>query len=235
MSIDWKLDDRVAVITMDEDANKFNTNMVKSMLEMLDAIEKETMAQTLVVKSGHSHIWAYGFDIDWLLDNLAKGNNKEVREFLYLDLMLRKRLLTYPLLTIAALNGHCFGGGAIFSCCFDFRFMRSDRGYFCIPLVDRKLDILPSTHELLINVLPGYIYRDLMLTGRRLTGTECAANHVVTAAYKNEELLNKVMAYARGLNKERGIVEEIKKSMNGAIARLIQQDADNLLDGKIQV
>lgn len=233
MAIDLKLDEMVAIVTMDEDDNKLNAGMVSALLEMLNAVEEETEAQTLVVKSAHSHIWTYGFDIDWMQAKLERGNNKEIREFIYLDLMLRKRLLTYPLITIAAINGHCFGGGAIFSCCFDFRFMRSDRGYFCIPLIDRKFSLLPSTRELLTSVMPMHVYRDLILTGRRVTGVECATNHVVSAAYSNDELMDKVMAYAKGLNKERSIVGEMKKAMNGHIAKLMQHDADTLEDGKI--
>jgi enoyl-CoA hydratase/carnithine racemase len=233
--IDWKLEDKVAVVTMGEDDNKLNIPMVKSLLEMLDAIENETGALALVVKSGHSHIWTNGFDSDWILASLERGSVKEVREFLATDLMLRRRLLTYPLITVAALNGHCFGGGAVLSCCFDFRFMRSDRGFFCIPVIDRGFPILPSTRALLESVLPVHILEELILTGWRLTGLECAAGHVVSAAYSNDELMDKVMAFAAGLNKERGIVGEMKKVLNGPIVKLMEEDAESLQMGKVVV
>ncbi len=233
--LDWTLDEKVALLTMDEADNKLNIDMVESLLDMLDRIEKETDALTLVVKSGHSHIWTNGFDIDWIIASLEKGNNAEVKKFLVMDLELRKRLLTYPLITIAALNGHCFGGGAVFSCCFDFRFMRLDRGFFCIPVIDRGYPILPGTRALLTSALPGYIVEELILAGRRLTGAECAAGHVAVAAYNNDELMDKVMAYARGLNKGRGIVGDMKKVLNGPTLHLMEADAGLIKEGLIIV
>jgi len=233
--LDWTLDEKVALLTMDEADNKLNIDLVESLLETLDRIEKETDALTLVVKSGHSHIWTNGFDIDWIIASLEKGNHAEVKNFLVMDLELRKRLLTYPLITIAALNGHCFGGGAVFSCCFDFRFMRLDRGFFCIPVIDRGYPILPGTRALLTSALPGYVVKELILAGRRLTGAECVAGHVAVAAYNNDELMDKIMAYARGLNKGRGIVGDMKKVLNGPTVKLMEADAGLIKEGLIIV
>ena len=229
--LDFAVDEKVALVTMGEADNKLNIDMIESLLELLDKVEKETEALTLVVKSGHTHIWTNGFDIDWMIASLEKGNTEEVKEFLVMDLALRRRLLTYPLLTIAALNGHVFGGGAVLSCCFDFRFMRLDRGFFCIPVIDRGYPILPGTRALLTSVLPVHIVAELILTNRRLTGAECAAGHVVSAAYNNDELMDKVMVFARGLNKGRGIVGEMKKVLNGPIVKLMKEDA-GLITGR---
>lgn len=233
--IDWKLIDKVALMTMDQDDNKLNMDMVRSLLDALDVVEKQTEATALVVNSGHTHIWTNGFDIDWVLACIEKGNRAVAREFLVADLLLRKRLLTYPMITVAALNGHCFGGGAVLSCCFDFRFMRSDRGFFCIPVIDRQVPILPSTRALLTAVLPVDVYRDLILTGRRLTGLECVDKRVVAAAYNNDELMEKVMAYTAGLNKPRSIIGQMKKVMNAPIVELIEKEIQSFPEGQLLV
>ncbi|MBN1689741.1 MAG: enoyl-CoA hydratase/isomerase family protein [Dehalococcoidia bacterium] len=233
--IDWELQDKVALVTMDEADNRLNPGMVNSLLETLDAIEKETEALTVVVNSGHSHIWTNGFDIDWILASLEKGARAEVRQFLIMDLHLRRRLLTYPLITIAALNGHTFGGGAVFSSCFDFRFMRSGRGFFCIPVIDLKYPILPGTRALLLNAYPVHVVKELILAGRRMTATECVSSHVVSAAFGNEELMDKVMAFAGGMNKSRGIVGEMKRVLNGPVIELIDKDAASIKEGEIVV
>ncbi len=230
-----KLDGRVAVVTMGEDDNKLNLNMCGCLLEMLDRIERETDALTLVVTSGHDKIWSNGFDIDWVSARFAAGDRESVTKFLQKDLELRKRLLACPLVTVAALNGHVFGGGAVLSLCFDFRFMRSDRGFFCIPVVDRGYPILPGTSALLQGVMPMYMVEDVVLTGRRFTGAECAANQVVVEAYDNAELMNKVMAFAGSLNKGRQIVGEMKRVLNGRVLKLMEEDVDHIKPGEIRV
>jgi Delta3-Delta2-enoyl-CoA isomerase len=233
--LDLKLDGRVAVVTMVEDDNKLNLDMCNSLLEMLDKIERETEAVTLVVTSGHEKIWSNGFDIDWVEARLAEGEKEPVMQFLQRDLELRRRLLAYPLITIAALNGHVFGGGAVLSLCFDFRFMRSDRGFFCIPVVDRGYPIFQGTSALLGSVLPMYMVEDVILTSRRFTGVECAANHVVAEAYDNAELMSKTMTFASGLNKSRQIVGEMKKVLNGPVLKLMEKDIDHITQGEIRV
>jgi enoyl-CoA hydratase/carnithine racemase len=233
--LDLKLDGRVAVVTMVEDDNKLNLDMCNSLLEMLDKIERETEAVTLVVTSGHEKIWSNGFDIDWVEARLAAGEKEPVMQFLQRDLELRRRLLAYPLITIAALNGHVFGGGAVLSLCFDFRYMRSDRGFFCIPVVDRGYPIFQGTSALLGSVLPMYMVEDVILTSRRFTGVECAANHVVAEAYDNAELMSKTMTFVGGLNKSRQIVGEMKKVLNGPVLKLMEKDIDHITQGEIRV
>ena len=233
--LDLKLEDRVAVVTMNEEDNKLNLDMCNSFLAMLDKVEKETEALTLVVRSGHTHIWSNGFDLDWISARLTTGDKEVVNEFLSRDIGLRRRLLTYPLITIAAINGHVFGGGAVLSCCFDFRFMRSDRGFFCIPVIDRGYPIVPGTSALLKSVLPMYIVEELILTGSRLTGAECATNHLIVATYNNDSLMDEVMAFAKGLNKGRWIVGEMKKVLNGHIVKLMEEDMGYINQGHVVV
>lgn len=45
-------------------------------------------------------------------------------------------LASVPGATVAALNGHAFGAGAILAAAADYRAQRADRGYFCFPAVD---------------------------------------------------------------------------------------------------
>jgi len=233
--LDLKLEGRVAVLSMDEGDNKLNLEMVEALLAMLDRVEQETDASTLVVKSGHPHIWSNGFDLEWVTARYGAGDKESVARFLVRDIELRIRLLTYPLITVAAFTGHVFGGAAVLSCCFDFRFMRSDRGYFCIPVVDRGYPILPGTRELLGNVLPPSLFPDLILTGRRLTGLECVEHHLVSAAYPNEELMDKVMAFAGGLNKGRQIVGSMKRVLHSRTIQLMEDDKAVLQQGEIRV
>lgn len=233
--LDLNLKDKVAVLTMNEDDNKLNLAMCNSLLAMLDRVERETEALTLVIKSGHDRIWSNGFDTDWITARLEAGDKAIVHEFLSKDLELRRRLLLFPLITVAAINGHVFGGGAVMSCCCDFRFMRADRGFFCIPVVDRGFPIVPGTAALLQNVMPLTVVEELVLTGHRFTGAECAASHIVAAAYPNDELMDRVMAFAGGLNKGRWIIGQMKQGKNGHVVKLMEEDLKYIEDGQVKV
>ncbi|MBN1374610.1 MAG: enoyl-CoA hydratase/isomerase family protein [Dehalococcoidia bacterium] len=230
-----ELKDRVAIVTMAEDDNKLNTGMCSGLLDMLDEIEKETGALTMVVTSAHDRTWCYGFDTDWIDARMAEGNKEAVTQFLTVDIALRKRLLAYPLITIAAINGHAFGGGAILSLCFDFRFMRLDRGYFCIPAVDRGYSILPGTGALLKNVPPLHLGEEAVLTGRRIPSVECAEKHLAAGTYNSDELMDRVMDFAGALNKDRQIVGHMKKVLNGDIVKLMEDDVQYIQGGKMLV
>jgi enoyl-CoA hydratase/carnithine racemase len=233
--LDLQLKDKVAVLTMNEEDNKLNLDMCDSLLAMLDRVEQETQALTLVITSGHERIWSNGFDTDWITARLEAGDKQTVREFLSRDLELRRRLLLFPLITIAAINGHVFGGGAVMSCCCDFRFMRMDRGFFCIPVVDRGFPIVPGTAALLQNVMPFPVAEELVLTGHRFTGAECAASHIVAAAYTNDELMDRVMAFAGGLNKGRWIIGQMKQGRNGHVVKLMEEDLKYIEEGQVKV
>jgi enoyl-CoA hydratase/carnithine racemase len=95
--IDLKLEDRVALLTMEEGDNKLNLQLCDDILAVMARVEKETDALALVIKSGHSHIWSNGFDVDWIKARQDAGDSEAVARFLVRDLELRLRLLTCPL------------------------------------------------------------------------------------------------------------------------------------------
>ena len=233
--LDLNLEGKVAVVTMNYDDNKLNIKTCDALLAVLDRVEQETDASTLVVKSGHPHIWSNGFDVDWIKARQDAGDREAVKQFLTRDLELRIRLLTYPLITIALLNGHVFGGGAVLSCCFDFRFMRSDRGFFCIPAVDRDFPILPGTGALLESILPAYVVWELVLTGRRFTGHQSAEHHIVAEAYHHQELEEKALSFAAGLNKGRQITGSMKDVLNRRVVDLMKADLEIIAQGHVRV
>jgi Delta3-Delta2-enoyl-CoA isomerase len=233
--LDLEIMEKIAVVTLDQDDNRLNLDLSLSLLEMLDKVEAESDALALVVKSGHSGVWSNGFDTDWINTRLAAGDKETVSRFLAKDIDLRRRLLTYPLLTIAAINGHVFGGGAVLSCCFDFRFMLSKRGYFCIPAIDRGFPILPGTATLLKHVMPMYMVEDIILSGRRFTGKEAAASQIITGSYEEDEFIDKVMAFAQGCNKGRWIVGEMRKVYYLDVLKQMATDMEHVEPGTVRV
>ncbi len=215
--VEYKLDDKVAIVTLNSGENRFNPDFLNAYIKTLDEIEYNTDALTLIVTSGHEKIFSNGIDLDWVLTNSAEKGIEGSKPFFYLLNKFFKRTLTFPCITIAAMNGHVFAGGAIWACAFDFRFMRSDRGYFCYPEADLKIPFLPGMLGLLKKAIPRQIMEEMVYTGIRLTADQCASHNIVKQAYSNDELMDKTLEYAKTLNKSRGYVKEMRHRLYGDI------------------
>lgn len=218
-AIEYGLYDHVALITMKSGENRFNPTFLKEFLNTLDRIERKTKAKTLVVTSEHEKIFSNGIDLEWLVPVIQSNDTKTAKAFFYQMNDLFKRILTYPMLTIAAINGHAFAGGAIFCCAFDFRFMRSDRGFFCFPEVDLGIPFLPGMNAVLKKAIPRYKLEEMEFTGSRLTAHDCQEHHIITKACRLNALMDEVMEFAKSLNKERSIVKELKTRLNNEIVQ----------------
>jgi enoyl-CoA hydratase/carnithine racemase len=218
--IEYELDEHVAVLTMNSGENRFNFDFYDAILPAFDEIENNTEASVLVVRSGDKKIWSNGIDLDWLGPAAQEGGPEVRQRFMRGMNELFRRILTYPMITIAAINGHAFAGGAFMACCFDFRFMRSDRGWFCFPEVDLKMPFRPSFIPLVKKAVPMYKFEEMKYTGKRVTAPECEEHHIVMKACHNDDLMNEVMAFAKGVNKDRGILKIMKQMMNKEILDL---------------
>lgn len=223
-AIEYKLDEKVAIVTMNDGENRFNPSFLNSFIETLDEIEKETDANALVVTSSHEKIFCNGIDLDWLGPFIQKGDKETGVSFFYTMNRLFKRILLYPMPAIAAISGHAFAGGAIMSCAFDFRFMRSDRGFFCFPEVDLGIPFLPGMIALITKAIPQYKVEELHYTGKRATAEECEAHHIITKACHIDDLMDEAVSFAKGLNKRREIIAEMKKRMYKDIVHAFDVD-----------
>ena len=234
--IDFTLDESVAVVALRDGENRFNPDFLDAFLGILDDIEQKTDARTLVVHSTHEKIFSNGIDLEWLVPIIQKGDIKAAKDFFFLLNKLLLRLVTFPTVTIAAITGHAFAGGAIMACAFDFRLMRSDRGFLCLPEVDLGIPFLPGMNAILAKAIPHYKLEEMQYTGCRLTADECAQHHIVRKACHISELLEETMTFARSLNKNRAIVHEMKMRLNRPIIQAIEmEDVPFIESGKFNI
>lgn len=217
---EYTLDEQVALLTMNE--NKFNVNSVAEFLSVLNEIEKDTDAKALIVRSSDEKIWSTGLDLEWLLPLVQKGERSVTDVFTAKLNELFKRMLFYPMITVAAITGHAFAGGAVLACCFDFRFMRKGRGYLCFPEVNLGIPLLPSFTAMMKKAIPMDLVEDMQLTARKLTAEECEARHIIMKACTIDELMSEAISFAKGLNKERAIVTKLKNVMHRDILSIME-------------
>ncbi len=129
-------DDKIAVLDLGDDENRFSPDFLDEINGVLDdvlAANAEGKAHGLVTTAG-GKFYTNGLDLDWLMANGDRTDWYVGRVH-----ALLARVLTLPIPTAAAVVGHAFGAGAMLALAHDFRVMRADRGFFCLPEVDIRI------------------------------------------------------------------------------------------------
>ncbi len=230
-SIRYEKQGNTAVITMANGENRHNPDFAKEMMAALNAAEDDTSITAIVLASANPKTWSLGIDLEWMSGAFAEGKMDDIRKFMYDMNEVFKKLMLIPIPTIAAINGHAFGNGAIVSCACDFRFMRKDRGFFCFPEVDLGIPFLPGMIAFCRKAFPEYKFIEMKLTGKRAGGSELEAHNVVLKASENEEeLMKDVLAFAATFAKKRGIFGEHKKRISRHIIEIMDREDPAVID-----
>ena len=165
--------------------------------------------------------WCNGFD----LATLGERDRRGVRQFLSETQKLWARLLVFPLPTVAAIQGHAFGAGAVSALAHDYRVMREDRGFFCLPEIDLKLRFRPGMMALLQAKLTPRVALDALLTGARFGGPDAAASTLVDEAVPLERLRDAAHDRVKDLiGKDRRTLHHLKLSMYKGAYDLLHGD-----------
>jgi len=107
------------------------------------------------------------------------------------------RLEQTPKLVIAALNGHCVGGGLEIAMAADIRIARADSGKIGLPEV--SLGVLPGTGgtQRLLRLVGKSKAIELMVTGRTFSFEEAKEMGIVNDVYPKGDFWENVMLYAK--------------------------------------
>ena len=100
--VDYTMQEHIALVTLNDGENRFNPAFLAAFMGVLDDIENHTDASTLVVHSSHEKIFSNGIDLEWLLGVLQQDDRATSKQFFYDLRLVFKRLVTFPLVTIAA-------------------------------------------------------------------------------------------------------------------------------------
>jgi enoyl-CoA hydratase/carnithine racemase len=133
--INLEKEGEVFVLTMDDGENRWNTTFVRAFAEVLDEVEASEGPAALVTTSASEKFFSNGLDLEWRMsEGDHRGGNRDVFGPEFMTLM--GRIITFPVPTIAAINGHAFGAGLMCALCHDIRLMREDRGFACANEVE---------------------------------------------------------------------------------------------------
>lgn len=229
--VTWEKDENIAILSMNNGENRHNMNFANAMIGAMDEILADNEIKALVITSSDVKNFSQGIDLNWLMERQQKNDLQGMRDFMYRMNDLFKKLLLYPMPVIAAINGHAYANGAILSCACDFRFMRSDKGFFCFPEVNISIPFMPGMIAWVKKAMPEYFFNEMILSGKRVTADELEKHHVINKACASlEELMSEATAFAKGLDKKRGIFGEMKKRIHKSIINVIDNEDPEFIE-----
>jgi enoyl-CoA hydratase/carnithine racemase len=189
------------------------------MNEALDSVERSSGAAALVTIGGEDKFYSYGLDLAWLTGD----GQAEAPEFIKNVLKFLGRVMAFPVPTVAAINGHAFAAGAMLALAHDFRVMRADRGFFCLPEVDIKIPFAPGMTALIKSRMTPNVFRYSLLTGARMGGVAAKEMGIVDEALPADEVLPRAIACVAPLaNKDRYTYGTIKRGMYADALALLE-------------
>jgi Delta3-Delta2-enoyl-CoA isomerase len=217
-------DAEVFVLNLGDSENRFHPDWLAEVQQHLDTVEKADGPRALVT-TATGKFFSNGLDLDWLSQHGDQfvGYVNDVHH-------LFGRVLALPVPTVAAVQGHCFAGGGMLALAHDFRVMRADRGYFCLPEVDINIPFSRGMAALIQARLSKKTAHEAMTTGRRYGGTDALAAGIVDAVAHEDDVLSEAIAMARPLAGKAGPTLGTIKARMYADALAVLRDQDRPLD-----
>ena len=221
--IKYEEEDMIAVLTINRPKalNALNSQVLEELDKTLDAIDTNKIRALIITGAGEKSFVA-GADIG----EMSSLSKKEGEAFGKKGNDVFRKLETFAIPVIAAVNGFALGGGCEISMSCDIRIC-SDNAIFGQPEVG--LGITPGfggTQRLARLVGPG-MAKQMIYTARNIKADEALRIGLVNAVYPQSELLNEAKKLAQTIARQAPIaVRNCKKAINDGL----QVDMDKAIE-----
>src|SRR5580700_3717297 len=192
--VNYRTDRGVAVIEMfDPPANTYTYEMNRQLDEAILKARMDNDVYVIVLTGSGDAFFSAGANIKMLA---SVDPTFKYYFCLHANEMLL-RLEHTPKLVIAAINGHCVGGGLEIAMAADLRVARKDGGKIGLPEVN--LGVLPGTGgtQRLSRILGKSKAIELMVTGKTFSFDDAKDLGLVNEVFEKDGFMNRVMEYAR--------------------------------------
>ncbi len=199
MGVSYSRQDAVGVITLDRPpANSYDKGFLDELDAAINAARFDTEAKAILVRSASDKFFCAGADVAYF----AKSDVATQHAFVIHANEVFGKFERTPKVVVAAINGHCLGGGLEMALACDFRV--AAEGAYRIGLPEVTLGLLPGTGG--TQRLPRLIGRqkalDLMLRGSALQPADARSLGIVDEVVPADGLaaaaLDRARVYAAG-------------------------------------
>ena len=183
--LDYRTGNGVAIITLnDPPANTYSYEMMQQLDRAILDARMDDAVQVIVIIGAGGKFFCAGADIRML----AEVTPTYKYYFCLHANETLNRLEQTPKLVIAAINGHCVGGGLEVAMAADIRIARKDAGKLGLPEV--SLGVLPGTGgtQRLVRMVGKAKAIELMATGQLITFERAKELGIVNQVFEAETL-----------------------------------------------
>jgi enoyl-CoA hydratase/carnithine racemase len=200
-------------LTRPERLNALSRQCLRELREAATWLDGQREIRVVVV-SGEGRAFCAGFDLS---DFAGGGDDLPPRAGADLGRAMADAVSGMRALTIAAVQGHCVGGGVVLVGCCDLR-VASDDAVFSIPEVDLGIPLGWGGIPRLTRELGPAITKELVLTCRPFAADEAHALRFVNRVVPREQLEVEVENLAAELAAKAPVVLEVTKRHVNAVA-----------------
>lgn len=180
----------------------------------------------VVVVSGQGKSFSAGFDLN---DFSTPDPAFSTRDTADLGRKMAEAVTDMRALTIAAIRGHCVGGGVVLAASCDIRVAASD-AIFSIPEVDLGIPLAWGGIPRLVREIGPAATKELVLTCRRFGPDEAKALGLLNSVVPPEELASTVHSLAESLAAKPGYALRTTKQQVNAVTEEMAGTRRNAAD-----
>lgn len=196
MAIDYTVEDGIALISLNRaPANAYDMGMLRELIDAVHRVREDSAVRLAVIRSALPKFFCAGADVSTLqgVDRAGFANFLTVAHE-SVDMITRT-----PKLFIAAIAGHCIGGGLELALACDFRFAAAGKYRFGLGEVNLGLSPGMGGTQRLPRLIPKSRALHLMVTGETLPPEEALQAGIVDQVFPEDKFWDAVMERARKL------------------------------------
>ncbi|KAJ4830405.1 hypothetical protein Tsubulata_018080 [Turnera subulata] len=183
--------------------HRLNPSLIDSIQSALRQIRSSPASALITTAQGN--YFSNGYDLDWARS--APSPDAVLSRYRLMSSKLRSLaadLISLPMPTIAAVNGHASAGGFLLALCHDYLFMRRERGFLYMSELDIGL-VVPEWFDALLRCkVPPRVRREVVLRAAKLTAEMAVERGIAEKACDGAEgTLEAAVALGRELAKRK--------------------------------
>jgi enoyl-CoA hydratase/carnithine racemase len=221
MAIDFSVENGVGVIAFNRPpANAYDSAMLVELTAAVHRVADDPAVRVALVRSANPKFFCTGADIA----TLQHSSPAQFANFLTIAQEAVDAIGRTPKLFIAAINGHCIGGGLEIALGCDFRWAAA--GNYRLGLAEVNLGLSPGMGgtQRLPRLIPKSKALHMMVTGEPINPDEALALGILDKVVAAQNFDAEVMAYAQKLAQGPTMAQGyIKLSVNNGLEASLAQ------------